>query len=170
MTINPNLQMMSYQREGVSVAPLAFPPGTFNQTLVGWQGEGPFFGLVNNFNEAERVAMVMPYDGFLHQWTVKHSNYPNQMQGEWRWVLGRNFGIADAFVDVANPTSPFNPGPHEHFRNVFDLRPGFTDRPMFLNKGDFVWWALGARKGIFTVTRNGFVFCNVSVLVEFLRK
>jgi len=92
------------------------------------------------------------------------------MQGEWRWVLGRNFGIADAFVDKANPTSPFNPGPHEHIRSVFDTTPGRTDQPLPFEEGDFLWWALGSNKGLFTITRNGFVFCSVSVMIEFFRK
>lgn len=162
---NPNLEILSFQSLSVAAAPLTF----FRYSLVGWQNAGPSILLQLNFNSAGRVAMQMPYDGFLHQWSVKHGNYPNQQGGQWKWVLGHNFQEADSFIDVANPTNPFNPGPGVHEQQVFSKVPGETDQPFPFQEGDLIWFGLGALKGIFTITRDGLVSCSVTVMLEFFR-
>lgn len=160
---NPNLEILSFQQEGIPSAPLTF----FRYSLAGWQNAGPSILLQTNFNSAGRVAMQMPYDGFLHQWSVKHGNYPDQQGGQWKWVLGHNFAEADSFIDVANPTVPFNPGPGVHEREVVD--PMDSSKPFPFQEGDLIWFGLGALKGIFTITRDGVVDCSVTVMLEFLR-
>jgi len=174
---NPNIQILAFMRDGIVAAPFV---GAFRTVLVGFQSEGPSIINQVNFNEAERVAMVMPYDGLIHRWAVKHSSYPNQQQGEWKWTLIHGTGSAfptppinteaDSFIDVANPTQPFNPGPGVHEREVFNPLPGFTDKPFPFKKGDYLAFALGMKQGLFTVTRVGFVFSSVSVFIEFIRK
>lgn len=164
---NPNIQILSFQREIVVVAPFV---EIFRFGIFGWQTEGPAIFNQINFNQANRVAMQMPYDGFIHRWSVKHGNYPDQQQGKWKWVMGHNFAEVDSFIDVANLTVPFNPGPGVHERDVFDPRPGFTDKPFPFIRGDFLWFAVGMLQGLFTVTRTGSVFSSISVFIEFIRK
>lgn len=174
MTVNPNLFVLSFHRASVSVNPEVTAP-LFKWGLVGWNANGPSDNeFRTDFNNSIRVGMVMPYDGFIHSWAVRHGGYPDQQQGKWRWALIRNtapnVGIEEsAFEDVANPTPPFNPGGGEHLLDVFDKRVGHTDEPLFFEKGDFFSWALGSNRGIFTVKRSGAVSCSVSVFGEFLR-
>lgn len=162
---NPNLQILSFQRASLAVAPFV---GIFRFGIIGWQAEGPSVQNQTTFSQANRVGMQMPYDGFIHQWSVEHGGYPNQQQGEWKWVMGHNFAEADSFIDVANPTQPFDPGPGTHERPVVD--PLDSSKPFPFVRGDFLWFALGMKQGLFTVTRTGSVTCTVSVMIEFIRK
>ena len=164
---NPNLQILSFQRGSIVVAPFV---EIFRFGIIGWQAEGPTVQNQTDFGQANRVGMQMPYSGFIHQWSVKHGGYPNQQQGQWKWVLGHNFAEADSFIDVANPTQPFDPGPGVHERQVFSKVIGETDQPFPFVRGDFLWFALGMLQGLFTVTRTGSVTSTVSVMIEFIRK
>ena len=164
--VNPNLFILSYHRQSVITSPLTL---AFRHTIVGFQAEGPSIVLQTNFNMHNRVAMLAPFDGFIHHWSVHHGGYPNQQQGKWRWTFLRN-GVAESVIeDVANPTQPFNPGPGQHEVDIFDKRVGFTDRPLFFEKGDLFAWAFGASKGIFVATIDGGASVSLSVFGEYFR-
>lgn len=164
--VNPNIQIMSYQLSSIRTIPLT---GIFQFSIVGFQGNGPSIVNQINFNDATRVSAVMPYDGFVHRFTVNVTGYPNQQQGVWAHGLIVN-GIDAVRVEIfANPTQPFNPGPKKIRKDVFDTRPGFTDKPLFFEKGMVMSWYYGAKKGLFTVTRDDPISISLSVFIEFIR-
>ena len=164
--VNPNIQLMSFQRGSARVIPLT---GIFQFSIVGWQGEGPSITNQTNFNDATRVGAVMPYDGFLHRMTIHTGGYPNQQQGVWAHGLIVNNLDAVRVEISANPTQPFNPGAKKIRKDVFDTRPGFTDKPLFFEKGTTMSWYYGAKKGLFTVTRDDPITITVSAFIEFIR-
>ena len=165
MTINANIHALSFHGQALSAGPLT----VFRHSLIGWDHSQFTFGFVFNFSEHRRVAIHMPYDGRIHSWAIKHGNFPNQQQGEWVWNLLVDGVPRSTILDLANPVNPFNPGPHEHLVDVFDFRPGLTDQPLTFKKGTDVAFSFGAKKGLFTITRNGAVSQSVTVFLEFLR-
>lgn len=165
--VNPNIQLMSYQRGSARVRPATL---SFRFAIVGWQGEGPSLIQQINFNDATRVGAVMPYDGFLHRMTVHTGGYPNQQQGVWaHGLIVNNLDAVRVEISALPGPGLFNPGPKKIRKDVFDKRPGFTDKPLFFEKGSTMSWYYGAKKGIFTITRDDPITITVSAFIEFIR-